>query len=409
MFRQVREEAAACMAVLTGALCQPLLAARSAPREGGVPGGSLAPAAPPALAAAVESLMQRMVAAAEDDAALLIAQGNTHRRNTENTSETADAPAGGAERDGGEGELGSLGSSSSGSLAGEDAAVRQATCRFETTMMWMVALVKSGDAPYMLPTITRLLGPLLRVQEVADRDLATLAKRTLAYMKYLPMPPRLCPNMAATLQAGCADPLWHTRVATLNFLQVTFRHKQGTFRHKQGTFRHEQETFRHLDPLLHTRVATLNFLQVTFRHKQGTSRHKQGIFRHEQETFRHLDPLWHTRVATLNFLQAGFRHEQETFRHKRTGNIQTQTGNIQTQTGNIQTSRAPLAHARGHPQLPAGNPYCTSLTEHIQKKTILGRAGGQWRKTPRRPGPLRPLHIHIFSTQIPNISRKQNT
>ena len=57
-------------------------------------------------------------------------------------------------------------------------------------------------------------------QEVSDRDLATLAKRTLAYMKYLPVHAPLLPGLAETLMAATRDPLWHTRVATLNFLQV---------------------------------------------------------------------------------------------------------------------------------------------------------------------------------------------
>jgi hypothetical protein len=74
-----------------------------------------------------------------------------------------------------------------------DPELKSALCRFETTMFWIISLIKGTDAVGSLPALAALLSPLLRMQEMPDPDFAQSAKRTLAYLKYTSFSPPLLP------------------------------------------------------------------------------------------------------------------------------------------------------------------------------------------------------------------------
>ena len=60
----------------------------------------------------------------------------------------------------------------------------------------------------------------MRAQEVPDPDFSNMSKRTLAYMKYLPFPTEQLAAVTRVLLTTAHDAQWHTRAATINYIQV---------------------------------------------------------------------------------------------------------------------------------------------------------------------------------------------
>ena len=97
----------------------------------------------------------------------------------------------------------------------------------ETVLYWVMGLLKSGDARSLEGSLVRCLPPILALQEMGqgDQDLALLAKQTLAYTKYHHFSVPHIPPALGALTEGSRAANWHTRAASLSFLQAfVFRH-----------------------------------------------------------------------------------------------------------------------------------------------------------------------------------------
>lgn len=89
----------------------------------------------------------------------------------------------------------------------------------ETVLHMSIASIKSGDAVHLAPTVVGLLPALLAVQETHDADLSFLAKLALAYVKDLELTESTVPSVVTALVAAARADNWHTRAASLSFLQ----------------------------------------------------------------------------------------------------------------------------------------------------------------------------------------------
>ncbi|KAI3424360.1 hypothetical protein D9Q98_009913 [Chlorella vulgaris] len=114
-----------------------------------------------------------------------------------------------------------------------------AVAQVSFTVQLMVQALTGGEGPGLAPWLARMLGSLLRVQEVIPSELqfvALEARKALVCFKYLPLPASLVGPVLSTLEQASAAELWPERASALLFAQYFwFRHTfllgpQGTAR-----------------------------------------------------------------------------------------------------------------------------------------------------------------------------------
>lgn len=101
------------------------------------------------------------------------------------------------------------------------AAAAEATAWLESALLWVAACAANGDAASLAPALLSLLPALLRVQETPDPDFDHVARRGLAYLKYVTLTSGDAERAAAAVRACCAGgagSAWRARAAALSFL-----------------------------------------------------------------------------------------------------------------------------------------------------------------------------------------------
>lgn len=102
----------------------------------------------------------------------------------------------------------------------------QEAIRFtETVLYFLISTMKAGRSMALMNVIIELLQPVLSLQETAHKDLSSLAKVALQFLKFQIFPASHISNAVSALLAAANDSNWHTRVASLSFLQsFMYRH-----------------------------------------------------------------------------------------------------------------------------------------------------------------------------------------
>lgn len=86
-------------------------------------------------------------------------------------------------------------------------------------------LVRRGDGAAIASSVPLILSAALRTAESKDKDFAMVAKLTVAYLKYLRFDGDVLRTLTRTLCATLQDSNWHTRAASLRFIQaLTYGH-----------------------------------------------------------------------------------------------------------------------------------------------------------------------------------------
>jgi proteasome activator subunit 4 len=98
------------------------------------------------------------------------------------------------------------------------AASEAAVTWLESSLLWASCVAHHGDAAALRRPLLALLPAALRVTETADPDFDFVAKRALAYLKYVSFPPDALPLATATIVASSHAPAWHARGAALSLL-----------------------------------------------------------------------------------------------------------------------------------------------------------------------------------------------
>mmetsp|Transcript_9211 Transcript_9211/g.30419 ORF Transcript_9211/g.30419 Transcript_9211/m.30419 type:complete len:1774 (+) Transcript_9211:120-5441(+) len=81
-------------------------------------------------------------------------------------------------------------------------------------------LVRRGDGAAIAPSASAILRAALRTAESKDKDFAMIAKLTVAYLKYVRFEDDVLRQLTHMLIATLHDTNWHTRAATLRFIQA---------------------------------------------------------------------------------------------------------------------------------------------------------------------------------------------
>ncbi|KAH9329682.1 hypothetical protein KI387_001790, partial [Taxus chinensis] len=85
--------------------------------------------------------------------------------------------------------------------------------------------LKSGRAAVLTDIIVGLLYPVISLQETTHKELSTLARTTMELLKWHVIPQPYVSSAVSVLISATNDTSWHTRIATLMFLQsFTYRH-----------------------------------------------------------------------------------------------------------------------------------------------------------------------------------------
>lgn len=96
----------------------------------------------------------------------------------------------------------------------------------ETVFYFLISALRSGRASVLTDVIVGLLYPLISLQETSHKELSTLAKKALVLLKWHIIPQPHLSTSVTVLISSSKDSSWHTRVATLIFLQsFMYRHK----------------------------------------------------------------------------------------------------------------------------------------------------------------------------------------
>lgn len=112
-----------------------------------------------------------------------------------------------------------------GKETGKSEEVQDAVKLMETVVYFIITAVKSGHLTTLMDVIVELLQPVLCLQETSHKDLSSLAKVALHLLKLQVFPEAQLPRATASLLSASKDKNWHTRVASLSFLQsFTYRH-----------------------------------------------------------------------------------------------------------------------------------------------------------------------------------------
>eukprot|EP00887_Chlorella_sp_A99_P008245 scaffold12.g8245.t1 len=110
------------------------------------------------------------------------------------------------------------GGSGAAGLAGRSAAYRAAVAR----VAFSVEALMGGEGPVLEPWLVRMLGGLLRIQDLIPSELqfvSLAAKKALALLKYLPLRPAHVASALATLLEASRAELWAERASALIFVQ----------------------------------------------------------------------------------------------------------------------------------------------------------------------------------------------
>eukprot|EP00250_Pteridium_aquilinum_P007746 c17405_g1_i1 orf=311-5854(-) len=95
----------------------------------------------------------------------------------------------------------------------------------ETVLYFLISTLKSGRSMTLMNVIIELLQPVLSLQETSHKDLSSLAKVALQFLKFQVFPTTHLSKAVSALLAAANDSNWHTRVASLSFLQsFMYRH-----------------------------------------------------------------------------------------------------------------------------------------------------------------------------------------
>ena len=101
------------------------------------------------------------------------------------------------------------------------AAAAEATAWLESALLWVASCAANGDAASLAPALLSLLPALLRVQETPDPDFDHVARRALAYLKYVTLTSGDAERAAEAVRACCAGgagSAWRARAAALSLL-----------------------------------------------------------------------------------------------------------------------------------------------------------------------------------------------
>ncbi|KAH9291881.1 hypothetical protein KI387_042929, partial [Taxus chinensis] len=95
----------------------------------------------------------------------------------------------------------------------------------ETTFYFLISALKSGRAAVLTDIIVGLLYPVISLQETTHKELSTLARTTMELLKWHVIPQPYVSSAVSVLISATNDTSWHTRIATLMFLQsFMYRH-----------------------------------------------------------------------------------------------------------------------------------------------------------------------------------------
>uniref|UniRef100_A0A0D6R2L6 Proteasome activator subunit 4 n=1 Tax=Araucaria cunninghamii TaxID=56994 RepID=A0A0D6R2L6_ARACU len=95
----------------------------------------------------------------------------------------------------------------------------------ETAFYFVISALRSGRASVLTDVIVGLLYPILSLQETSHKELSTLAKAAMELLKWQIIPQPYLSKAVSVLISATNDASWHTRVATLMFLQsFMYRH-----------------------------------------------------------------------------------------------------------------------------------------------------------------------------------------
>ncbi|KAL6909678.1 hypothetical protein ACP4OV_001337 [Aristida adscensionis] len=97
--------------------------------------------------------------------------------------------------------------------------------RMEAILHFMIASLKSGRSSVLLDIITRLVYPVLSLQETSNKDLSLLAKSTFELLKWRILCRPFLDSAIAVIISSVNDPNWRVRSALLSYLRIfTYRH-----------------------------------------------------------------------------------------------------------------------------------------------------------------------------------------
>lgn len=103
--------------------------------------------------------------------------------------------------------------------------IQQAVRFTETVLYFIISAMKSGRSIMLMNIIVELLQPILSLQETSHKDLSSLAKVALQFFKFQVFPTAQLPRAISALLSAANDSNWHTRIASLSFLQsFLYRH-----------------------------------------------------------------------------------------------------------------------------------------------------------------------------------------
>ncbi|KAL3697925.1 hypothetical protein R1sor_012001 [Riccia sorocarpa] len=102
---------------------------------------------------------------------------------------------------------------------------KEAVRWMETALHLVIASIKSGSGHVLLDVIVEMLHPILSLQETWNKELAKLAKASLQLLRWQPYGTLCLGSANAAALAAASDTNWHTRVASLKFIQpLVYRH-----------------------------------------------------------------------------------------------------------------------------------------------------------------------------------------
>eukprot|EP01018_Ginkgo_biloba_P025846 Gb_04235 [translate_table: standard] len=95
----------------------------------------------------------------------------------------------------------------------------------ETAFHFIISALRSGRGSCLTDIIVGLLYPLMSLQETSHKDLSILARAAFELLKWHAIPQPHVSTAVEVLVSSANDTNWHTRVATLTFLQsFMYRH-----------------------------------------------------------------------------------------------------------------------------------------------------------------------------------------
>ncbi|KAI5058974.1 hypothetical protein GOP47_0025293 [Adiantum capillus-veneris] len=95
----------------------------------------------------------------------------------------------------------------------------------ETVLYFLVSIMKSGRSQAFMDVVVELLQPVLSLQETSHKDLSSLAKVAAQFLKFQVFPATHVSKSVSALIGAANDSNWHTRIASLSFLQsFVYRH-----------------------------------------------------------------------------------------------------------------------------------------------------------------------------------------